>query len=186
MTSLVRPRKLLAAVAVLFWGFTGSPISQVGEHAGALLERGSAARGEELFIGRVPFRNGGPPCASCHSVAGLPFPGGGSLGPDLTKVSAKLGPLGVDPALHTLYFPAMTPIYDSHRLTSEERGDLKAFFQQAGSRESSGAGTQVILLLALGGLVVFLVLTGFFGRGRLRGVRRRLLERAAGPGGMHR
>ena len=47
-------------------------------------------RGERLFMGSVPFQNGGPSCMSCHNVSGIPFPGGGILGPDLTGYTQNL------------------------------------------------------------------------------------------------
>src|SRR5690348_11906856 len=59
----------------------------------------SVAAGRALFVGDQPFTNGGPACIACHSVATLPFPHGGTVGPDLTHVSAKLGPEGLDYAL---------------------------------------------------------------------------------------
>ncbi len=148
-------------------------------------EIGSVEHGEALFAGKIQFRNGGPPCAACHTSVSLPFPGGGSLGPDLTGISAKLGPLGIDPTLQTLFFPAMIPIYDPHPLEPDERDDLKAFFREEGSRPLSRPPTPVILVLALAGLAILLILTHLFGRRRLRGVRKRLLERAAGAGGAH-
>ncbi len=178
--------RLLAAVAILLLEIPDLSLSQIPENqAGQSLELGSAERGEELFAGRIGLRNGGPPCAACHRAAGLPFPGGGRLGPDLTKISAKLGPLGIDPTLRTLYFPAMTPIYDPHPLTLAERADLRAFFHDEESSPATRSTTPVILLLALGGLVILVALTGIFGRGRMKSVRKRLIERAAGKGGSH-
>lgn len=40
---------------------------------------GDVAAGETLFTGRRRFQNGGPPCATCHNVATLPFPSGGTM-----------------------------------------------------------------------------------------------------------
>ncbi len=179
-----RPLSFAFALAVLILGFPYLLQSQVpAAKAGRLQEVGPAERGERLFDGQIPFRNGGPPCAACHSVAGLPFPGGGSLGPDLTGISIKLGPLGIDPTLLTLFFPAMTPIYETHTLALNERDDLKAFFSAVAVRPVNSGTTSVILGLAFAGLLILLGLTQFFGRRRLRGVRKRLLKRAAGAGG---
>lgn len=143
---------------------------------------GSAAHGEELFTGLAHFRNAGPACVSCHSIAGIPFPGGGTLGPDLTHAYQKLGPTGTQSAMQTLYFQVMTPIYSTHPLYPDEQADLMAFLQQAESRSESGWSTQIILLgaLALGG--IFMAITGFLWRNRVRGVRRGLVERAARQG----
>ncbi len=178
--------RLSVALSILLPGCSGLLFCQIpGEQAGQSLQPGSASRGTELFAGTTRFVNGGPPCAACHNAAGLPFPGGGSMGPDLTRISAKLGPLGIDPTLRTLFFPTMTSIYDAHRLTPDERADLKAFFLAESSGPATRSAIPGILLLAFGGLVILLAVTGFVGRDRLKSVRKRLLERATGTGGKH-
>jgi hypothetical protein len=53
---------------------------------------GDANAGEALFIGRIRLANGGLPCISCHSVSGLAFPNGGTMGPDLTGVYNRFRP----------------------------------------------------------------------------------------------
>lgn len=159
--------------------FMRSFAAQQSEGKAAL---GSVTLGEALFAGQVPFRNGGPPCASCHSVAGLPFPNGGTLGPNLTHESAKLGPEGMDVALETLYFPAMVPLYDSHPLTVGEQADLKAFIESAGTQAPSPNLTPLIALIALAGLTVLIVITWALWRDRLQGVRRKLVASATNRG----
>lgn len=141
---------------------------------------GSAERGEALFSGRAHFGRGGPPCAACHNVAGLPFPQGGTLGPDLTHTYSKLGAEGVDTALQTLFFPAMTPLYEAHQLTPPEQSDLKAFFQQEDARPLPGVKITIVFLLAgLAGFMVLTILAAAFWRDRLRSVRKRLVETAS-------
>lgn len=143
---------------------------------------GSAVRGEELFTGRISFKNGGPPCFACHAVSGLPFPGGGTLGPNLTRTYSKLGPEGLSTALHTLFFPAMAPLYDRHLLTASERADLQAFFKQADSRSDRGNQTFAAVAIAIAGFAILLFLTWMLWRDRLRGVRRTLVETALSRG----
>lgn len=138
----------------------------------------SASRGEELFVGKVKFRNHGPACASCHSIAGLPFPNGGTLGPDLTKTYQKLGPQGIQPAMRTLFFNVMTPIYDQHPLTPEEQRDLIAFFEETTSVPPARGSTQIVVGISLVGCVVLLVITGAFWHDRLKPARKTLIERA--------
>ncbi|HJT71746.1 MAG TPA: hypothetical protein VJ731_16215, partial [Terriglobales bacterium] len=133
--------------------------------------------GKALFTGRVPLRHGGPACVACHQVADLPFPRGGTLGPDLTHTYSKLGPQGLDAALQTLFFPAMTPLYEAHQLTPQERGDLKAFFKsEDGKQPQDNKITIVFIGIGLAGLILWLILAAVIGRNRLRGVRRSLLE----------
>ena len=92
-------------------------------------EPDSVAAGRALFLGTVRFQNGGPACSACHSVAGLAFPGGGTMGPDLTRAYSKMGPEGLNSALETLFFPAMTPLFAYRPLTLNERRNLAAFFE---------------------------------------------------------
>ncbi|MDQ2947570.1 MAG: cytochrome c [Acidobacteriota bacterium] len=142
----------------------------------------SAHRGEELFTGRTALRNRGPACISCHTIAGLPFPNGGTLGPDLTQVYKKLGQRGTQSAMQTLFFRVMTPIYGAHALAPEEQTDLMAFLEQAETKPQSQWGTQIIILaaLVLGGF--FVTLTGFLWKDRVRSVRRALIYKATGQG----
>lgn len=161
-------------------GHEATPADQDSQLENSNVSLGSAERGKELFSGSAHFQRGGPPCVSCHSVAGLPFPSGGSLGPNLTHTYTKLGSEGIDAALQTLFFPAMTPLYEAHQLTPQERSDLKAFFQQEDNQQTQeGRVTILFVLIALGGLMIFLILAGLIWRGRLRGVRRHLVESAS-------
>jgi|SRR5579875_390912 len=190
-----RPRSnlLLAAGFVILLAHLPSPAlaqgqpvpqspSQPASLSGESLPPGSPAAGRDLFAGKVQFRNGGPPCASCHSIAGLPFPNGGTLGPDLTGVYHKLGPQGMQSAMKTLYFHVMTSIYDRHPLTVQERADLVAFFKEAATEPKPRLNTQVVALIAFVGFLVLLLITHFLWRDRLKSVRRRMVERAVREG----
>ncbi len=138
---------------------------------------GSSSRGERLFTGYDHFRNGGPACVSCHNIAGLDFPGGGTLGPDLTGAYQKLGPNGAQSALQTLYFRVMTPIYTAHPLMPDEQIDLVAFLEQAGSAASKGTtGTILLAAIVLG--AIFVGFTGLLWRDRVRSVRGAMVARA--------
>lgn len=149
---------------------------------GETLPAGSAVRGKALFAGQVHFRNGGPPCSSCHSIAGLAFPSGGTLGPNLTPVYRKLGAEGTAAALKTLFFPAMMAIYDPRPLTPEEQADLLAFLQEASAKPQPRSNTAIVALAGFLGFCLLLVITRFVWRDRLRSVRKRLLEKARTQG----
>ena len=144
--------------------------------------QGAASRGESLFTGSAHFRNRGSACIACHSISGLPFPSGGTLGPDLTHTYTKLGPRGTEAAMQTLFFGVMAPIYSQHQLVPEEQADMVAFFQQAETKPQTNWNTQILILIAflLGG--VFVALTAFLWRDRVRSVRRALVDRARGQG----
>jgi len=137
----------------------------------------SVAAGRALFLGTVRFQNGGPACSACHSVAGLAFPEGGTMGPDLTRVYSKMGPEGLNSALETLFFPALTPLFRSRPLTSNERRDLAALFESA-DRQQPTTSTPAIGAISLAAFFVLIAVTGVAGRHRVRSVRRALLQRA--------
>lgn len=138
----------------------------------------AASRGRRIFTGEMPLQNRGPACVSCHNISGLEFPGGGTLGPDLTGAYRKLGPNGTQSALQTLYFRVMTPIYTAHPLMPDEQIDLTAFLEQAGSRPASPGTTLTILLAAILLGAIFVGLTGLLWRGRVRSVRGTMVARA--------
>ena len=172
-----------AAVALLaVFSIAGSaqptPVAQTVPEA----TQASAQRGEDVFTGRTRLHNRGPACISCHSVAGLPFPNGGTLGPDLTQVYKKLGPQGTQSAMQTLFFRVMTPIYSAHMLAPEEQADLMAFLKQAETKPQSQWDTQIMILAALLLSGFFVALTAFFWKDRVRSVRRTLIYRATGQG----
>lgn len=131
-----------------------------------------------FFTGQRRFQNGGPACASCHSVATLPFPRGGTMAPDLTHEYSKLGPEGMHYALRTLYFPAMNALFLKRQLTDQEESDLTAFFQNADHVQRTNPQTEIFGGAAVLGLLVLVGITWVSGRGRVHSVRRKLLRRA--------
>ncbi len=136
--------------------------------------------GRQLFSGTTPFARGGPACAACHDTAALARPGGGTMGPDLTDVVARIGLQGVQTGLATLYFPTMAPLFDAHPLTVDEQRALAAFLQSGDTRQPRAtAGTVSLGGIALAGWVVLVGITAVAGRSRIRSVRRDLLTRAA-------
>jgi len=145
---------------------------------------GSSSRGESLFIGRAHFLNRGPACISCRSIAGLPFPNGGTLGPDLTQTYVKLGPAGTQAAMQTLYFPTMIPVYRDHQLVPQEQADMVAYLKAtaAEAKPQEQWTTQILILAAFVLGIIFVTLTAFFWRKRVLSVRRALVARATGQG----
>lgn len=125
------------------------------------------AAGESLFIGITRFANGGPPCAACHTVARLPFPSGGTMGPDLTHEYSKVGLTGLQGSLQTLFFPTMTPLFGNRPLTTEEQGRLLAFLKDADNGSAAGANLAIgFSVAAVLGCVVLLAVTWVLGRKR--------------------
>lgn len=144
----------------------------------AASQMGDAKSGEELFTGHTRLTRGGPPCISCHSVSGIPFPNGGTMGPDLTGVYNRFGPDGMAAALDTLFFVTMQPLYNSRPLTPIEQQNLAAFFKQTAQNQPRRGITAEFGLISLAGCAGLFVLNGFIWKNRLRGVRRNLLAHA--------
>ncbi len=118
---------------------------------------------------------------ACHSVSGMKYLGGGTLGPDLTTAYASLGG-GIVSLLVHVPFPTMKPIFDSHPLTEAEAGDLAAFLQTTASRQPefhTGRITAASLLV----FVVLMIVIHALWRRRLVSVRKALVERAEREGG---
>ncbi len=139
--------------------------------------RGDALSGEKLFTGVNRFQNGGPPCMSCHSIGGMEPLGGGTLGPDLTGASRKYK-AALAGILANIPFPTMKPIFGRHLLIPQEQADLVAFLESAHLTQRSLYDTLKLLGLAIGYAALLFVLAQGFWSGRLRGVRRALVEQA--------
>lgn len=145
---------------------------------------GSTSRGELLFMGRIQFRNQGPACIACHSIGGVTFPNGGTLGPDLTNAYALLGQQGAHAAIQTLYFGVMTPIYDERPLLPDEQADLLAFLRQSEKARPPQWITQKLLSIAIVFAGILLLITAVLWRRRLQSVRWALVNRVRKQGSL--
>lgn len=142
---------------------------------------GDEARGKRLFTGDDRFEQRGPPCLSCHSVAGVGALGGGQLGPDLTGVFAKYGgEQGLRAALESVPFPTMLPIFSRKQLTAQERADLVAFLEAAAQKERPARAAGKLVGLSAGAAALIALTALGIWRHRLTGVRRPLVDRARG------
>ncbi len=103
---------------------------------------GNPDSGKKLFDGNTWFKRGGPPCISCHNISKLPFPMGGTMGPDLTGINAQFAAVN---APHV--FPTMIPLYLESPLQPEEQRDLLAFIIEATFEQSTDV-TAILGLLA--------------------------------------
>jgi mono/diheme cytochrome c family protein len=141
---------------------------------------GNAERGQEFFMGYAHFQNDGPPCMGCHSVGQNGLLGGGAMGPDLTNVSTRRSDVEIRGILSNtggIISPVMQPIYEDFPLTTQEQADLLAFVKSSAGQPESNKEFLVIGI-SLAGFVAAVVVLGFIYRGRLRGVRRSLIEKA--------
>ena len=178
----------LGAVACSLLIFAPDANASIQSYTGAFLQmtatqpsgttEGDATVGRALFTGQRRLQNRGPACITCHTAGNLTFPAGGTMAPDLTHESSKLGPEGMHYALRTLYFPAMNALFLQHQLTSQEELDLSAFFQQADQSKAEDHTTGIFAGVAFAGLVLLVAITWFLGRGRVYSVRKAMLQRA--------
>ena len=137
--------------------------------------------GRELFLGTTRLANGGPSCVSCHAMGDIGWLGGGTLGPDLTKVFEKYGDrrrLGAwlsAPATET-----MLPTFKDHPLEEDEILGLLAYMKDAATNheEDHAPNALVFILIGLGGTAAAFVAFNRTWQGRFSGVRRSLLEQA--------
>ncbi len=137
------------------------------------------ARGEALFAGTMVFQEGGPACLACHTTGRLPGLGGGRLGPDLSRVFERLhGRKGLASWMLAPATPTMRAVFAERPLRSEEILPLVAFFEASareGADDDRPQGLE-LLLFALGGLAVCVVSFDAIWKGRLRSIRRALVE----------
>lgn len=142
---------------------------------------GNEDRGKLLFEGSDRFESGGPPCLSCHSVAGVGALGGGQLGPDLTGAFDKYGGgRGLQGVLEAVAFPTMAPIFTKKPLTAEEGADLVAFLEGAADEQRPASQAGKLVGLSVGVAALIALLAAVIWRRRLHGVRRPLVDRATG------
>lgn len=145
------------------------------------ISAGHADRGKLLFEGSERFEAGGPPCLSCHSVAGVGALGGGQLGPDLTGAVGKYGGTrGLQAVLDAVAFPTMAPIFSRRHLTAAERADLAAFLESAATDQRPARQAGKLVGLSVGVATVIVLLALVIWRRRLYGVRRSLVDRSTG------
>lgn len=140
---------------------------------------GDVERGRDLFMGRLHFQNGGPPCMGCHNVGQNGLLGGGAMGPDLTNVSRERSQteiLGFLSNTGRNISPVMRAIYISHPLTWEEQSDVLAFLV-ASAGQPQADREFLVLGISLAGFIVVAGLLGFVYRGRMRGARTPLIRK---------
>jgi hypothetical protein len=89
----------------------------------------------------------------------LGAPGGGLLGPDLTRVVARYGgETGLRAVLGTITFPSMVPVFRNRPLSPQEQADLTAFLQGSAGKNIPSRGQRhfTLYILAFGALDVLL------------------------------
>lgn len=154
------------ASLIAYLDTTGGPAPSGGPTASTApaepLPPGDAQRGRELYTGAMRFTNGGPPCLSCHTIAGIGALGGGAMGPDHTDVYSRLG----DAVITFPQTGTMLPIFGPDPLTPQEQADLLAFFRTAPVAERSFEAIWVLIGLAVLGALVLIGIAALVWRNR--------------------
>lgn len=171
---------LIMALASLLYGCSPAPEVKIVETVSAeAIDAGNIDKGRDLFMGYAHFEHEGPPCMGCHSVGENGLLGGGSMGPDLTNVFSQRSQSEILAVLSNTgrkISPVMRPIYTDHPLTWEEQVDLLAFLETSVGQPESDR-EMLVIGISLAGFVAAVMLLGFVYRGRLRGVRKALVEK---------
>jgi mono/diheme cytochrome c family protein len=138
---------------------------------------GDPEMGKALFLGQKSFASEAPSCISCHSNTDIGGLGGGTLGPDLTKVYSRYGgDIGLTAVLLSMPFPIMQPVYSKKTVNKEEVEHLSAYFAQTDklNEEPLDVG---FLWLGLLGVAIFYIFIHLIWRNRLISVRKTMVGR---------
>lgn len=139
------------------------------------------AIGKELFLGRKSLENGAPACITCHKNTEIGSLGGGTLGPDLTKVHSRYGgDIGLKSVLQTTPFVTMQGVFLKQPLSEPEAVHLNAYFASTDSIEEQPVNLWFIIIgIGIGflGFVVCYILIHLIWKERLTGVRIPLVGR---------
>ena len=133
----------------------------------------SAARGRQLFEGRLKLKNGGLACANCHRVNGR----GGTIAIDLTDVATRLGATVLPTTIAGANFPVMKDAFKAHPITPQEAADLTAYLTSLPAVGTTWNAENAVPWLALVGALVMLGVMAVSYRKRNSGVRAKLRRR---------
>jgi len=137
--------------------------------------------GKELFLGQKSLENGGPACITCHKNTEIGSLGGGTLGPDLTKVHSRYGgDIGLTSVLQSTPFVTMQGVFLKQPLSEPEAVHLNAYFASTANREEQPVNLWFIVIgIGIGflGFVVCYILIHLIWKERLTGVRIPLVGR---------
>ncbi len=158
--SLGRPWVVFLVIALLTL-LPAMPVS--GEVVGS----GDYEAGRKLFTGERSFSNGGAPCISCHN-AGVGSLGGGTLGPDLTKVWTNKSFLINGAWINAVGIPVMGPVFSTRNITPEEVEHLKTFFSAQAEKGAVVQGGGGFVGGGVAGFVALVILFSIIWSGRYR------------------
>ena len=142
---------------------------------------GDADIGKKLFLGQQLFAEGAPACNTCHRNTDIGGLGGGTLGPDLTKVHSRYGgDVGLTSVLLSMPFPTMQGIFSKKPVTKAEAAHLNTYLAKTDSQAEQPVDL-VFYVIGLGlgilGFIFVNILIHLIWKQRLTGVRIPLVGR---------
>jgi hypothetical protein len=120
--------------------------------------------GQNLFQGKITFKEGGPACIACHTVVNDSVFSGGLLGIDLTSVFTRMKGPGIDAILSNPPFPVMKAAYNNHPIAKDEVFYLTAFLKEADFISPVQEPIRIQQLFLFESVIGSIVLFGFYGR----------------------
>jgi mono/diheme cytochrome c family protein len=136
-----------------------------------------AALGQDLITGKRNLTNGGPACSACHRFASLPGPGGGALGPDLTREFTRLGGVtGISMWLGSPPTPTMQSIYARHALEPREVRAVAAYLRSQPNVKQAKSPRLLFAITGVAGCIAGLLLMNLIWRRRFTSVRASLIR----------
>lgn len=144
------------------------------------LPTGDPVAGRDLYAGRRRLVNGGPACMSCHQLADTGGFGGGTLGPDLTKATQRLGGVrGLSAWLGNPPTKVMKTVFRQTPLNPTETAAIVALIDRSSAAAPvAAAPSRRFFAAGVAGFVALLALVGLAGARRFRAVRQPLVARA--------
>jgi mono/diheme cytochrome c family protein len=137
------------------------------------------ALGRDLYLGRRALSGRAPSCVSCHRLESVGGFGGGTLGPDLTAVHQRLGGTQrVAAWLAKPPMPVMRAMFRDRPLAADETFAMAALFAEASTQQpvARRSATATFVGAGAGGALLALLAMGVVWSGRLRAVRRPLVD----------
>jgi len=178
--SAVSGALLLAGFGVLAQEAAQPSATTAGAPAAASAPAALINQGQGLFFGTLRLSAGGPPCNACHGLVHSASYGGGTLSTDLTN-SADGVPDALAKGGAESPFTIMQAAFKERPLSAAELAALEAFLRDAGAKAATQKPTDAggkMLTAGIVGVVVLLLLSALFGKGRKRrSVNREMFDR---------
>lgn len=135
----------------------GAEEARIAQQFAAKLAPPDAAMGERLFRGTEPLAERGLACVACHRIGDVD---GGTLGPNLSGVFARMGEVGLVSAMEKSAFKVMSPLYREHPVSRQEALHITRWISTIDGQTSASASSRIdsaAAVVALCGLGVLFV-----------------------------